>query len=317
MSTSHPTFAAARTDPERTLSTARLLAVWSVLLGGLVGFWLLRPYFDARTWNNGQFLVLFATSKLATWLALSSAERRALPWRRLVAYLVWPGMQPRLFLPDRWPSAADIVPTLRGTALNLLAGVACFWLLPALLPEQTPRWIRVWLGLIGFGFLFLFVLMDAWVHFYRRLGIAVEKLWVNPLAATSLLDFWGRRWNRIYSGMLREVLFLPLARRVGVLGALFAVYLYGGLLHENLSVAASSGYGGPLLYFFLQFVGVSLESTRFARRLLQGRPVAGWLWTVVTVVGPAPLLLHAGYIDRVFVPSLVETGRAGSVTPLP
>lgn len=300
-----------RPSPGASLSTTRFLAAWSILLGGLAAFWLLRPVLDTQAWNYGQLLVLFSTSKVATLLCLPDAERRGLRWSRLAAFLVWPGMQPRLFLPGRSMDASSPAPTLRGCLANLLTGVAFLWVLPALVPASTPRSVRVGLGLVGFGFLALFALMDAWVMAYRRCGIAVDKLWVCPLAATSLNDFWGRRWNRIFAGMLREVLFLPLARRVGVGWAVFAVFLYSGLLHENTSVAACSGYGGPTVYFLLQLAGVRLENGRVLKQFLRRYPGAAWVWTFIVVLAPLPLLLHPGFIDRVLVPSLKGLSMPG------
>jgi hypothetical protein len=67
----------------RAPAGARLLVAWSVLLGGLVGFWLLRPCFDAKPWNDLSVLVLFVTSKFATLFCLSAPEWRSLLWGRL------------------------------------------------------------------------------------------------------------------------------------------------------------------------------------------------------------------------------------------
>jgi alginate O-acetyltransferase complex protein AlgI len=294
-----------------TVPLGRWALAWFVLLGGMIGFWLLRPWMDTMTFNNLQLLVLFTSSKFATLLCMPAPDRRALPWGRYVAYLTWPGMQPRLFLPTHSPDDASDPPTIRWTLLNLLAGVLLLWVVPLLLPTETPLVVRLWVGLVGFGFLFLFALMDAWALLYRSLGIGVGKLWVCPIAATSLNDFWGRRWNRIFSGMLREVLFLPLARRCGGWLAVFAVFLYSGLLHESTSVSAQSGYGGPMLYFLIQFVGVWLESPRWVQRFFQRWPVAGWLWTGLVMAVPLPLLLHPGFMDRVMLPSLVGLGVPG------
>jgi hypothetical protein len=39
------------------------------------------------------------------------------------------------------------------------------------------------------------------------MGFAVEKLWDFPISATTLGEFWGKRWNRIFSGMARDIIF--------------------------------------------------------------------------------------------------------------
>ena len=164
---------------------------------------------------------------------------------RFLAYCLWPGMQPRQFLVGARAAADAPVPTVRGFLLNVAAGAALLWLVPRLLPAATPRAVRLWVALVGFCFLFLVARLDFWALIFRAMGFAVEKLWDCPVAATSLGEFWGRRWNRIVSGFLREVVFTPVARRAGARVALLAVFLYSGLYHEVVSFLAGSGYGGP------------------------------------------------------------------------
>ena len=134
------------------------------------------------------------------------------------------------------------------------------------------------------------------------MGFAVEKLWDCPIAATSLGDFWGRRWNRIVPGFLREVIFFPVARRAGAKVALLAVFLYSGMYHEFFSFMARSGYGGPTLYFLLQCLGVAIENSPRMRRLLRGRVWLARAWTFAVVVLPVGLVLHPGFVDGYLVP---------------
>jgi D-alanyl-lipoteichoic acid acyltransferase DltB (MBOAT superfamily) len=143
------------------------------------------------------------------------------------------------------------------------------------------------------------------------MGFAVEKLWDCPIAATSLGDFWGRRWNRIVSGCLREVVFLPVARRAGAKVALLAVFLYSGLYHELFSFLVRSGYGGPAAYFLVQYLGVALENTRRARRLLRSRSWLARAWTFAVVVFPVGLFLHPKLVDDFLVPMLAAGGVPG------
>jgi len=296
---------------QTTVPAARLLIAWTAMLGGMVGFWCVRPYFTPLVWGNATAGVLWVTSKFATLVCMPPGDRRRLTWGRYVAYLSWPGMQPSHFLTEHTPADTRPVPTVRGMLLNVAAAVAFLWAIPGLLPAGTPQLLRVVSGVIGFVFLLLFAIFDAWALLYRACGVGVEKLWHCPLAATSLTDFWGRRWNRIFSGMLREVLFLPLARRAGAGVALFAVFLYSGLLHENFSVVALSGYGRPLLYFVIQGLGTWLESRRAFRRVLQRRPWFGRVWTAAVVVGPVTLLMHEGYWEQFLVPTLAGMGVPG------
>src|SRR5262249_53547402 len=149
---------------------------------------------------------------------------------------------------------------------NVVVGALLLWVVPLLLPEGTPLLLRAWIGLIGTVLLSLFALFDLWVIFYRLLDIGVEKLWFMPGGATSLADFWGRRWNRVFSGMVRDLLFTPLTRlwagrRWAVPLALLMVFLYSGFIHENVSVAIDGRRGGPTLYFLIQYAALMLEHT--------------------------------------------------------
>jgi alginate O-acetyltransferase complex protein AlgI len=307
----------AKVTRQATVSTPRLVIAWTALLGGMVGYWCLRPWCAALAWADSTGAVLWVTSKIATLVCMPPDDRRRLGWVRFTAYLLWPGMQPGHFLPERTPADSRPAPTVSGMLVNALTAVLLLWVLPALMPADWPRWLRFLSGAVGDGFLILFALFDAWALLYRACGVGVEKLWLCPIAATSLSDFWGQRWNRIFSGMFREVLFLPLTRRFGGTVALFAVFVYSGLLHEGFSVGALSGYGLPMLYFLIQGLALWLESRRPFRRLLQRRPWLGRLWTGAVVLGPVLLLFHAGFREQVMVPGLVRRGVPGLASGQP
>jgi hypothetical protein len=298
--------------PQRTVPTPRLLLAWAVMLGGMGAYWAVRPLFDGAVgWAEGSTIVLFVTSKIATLLCMPSDDRHRLGWGRFVAYLLWPGMQPRQFLPERTPAEARPAPTVVGMLLNAVVAVVFLWGVPLLIPADWPDSLRIASGMIGYFVLVLFAAFDALALLYRALGLGVEKLWHCPIAATSLADFWGQRWNRIFSGMLRDVLFLPLARRVGPSLALCAAFLSSGLLHESLSVAALGGFGLPFLYFVIQGAATWLEGRRGFRRVILRRPWLGWLWTAAVVLGPVTLLFHEDFRRAYSVPRLVSFGVPG------
>jgi alginate O-acetyltransferase complex protein AlgI len=293
--------------PATQLSTPlhRFVLAWAIMIGGLVGFWCSRPLLGTSAFNYGQLAVLLVTWKIASLLCLPSQSWARFTPLRFLAYCVWIGMQPRQFLVGQRTATDAPIPTLGGFALNAVTGAVLLWLVPRLLPAGTPWAIRFWIALVGSCFLFLFARLDFWALIFRAMGFAVEKLWDCPVAATSLGDFWGRRWNRIVPGFLREVIFLPVARRAGAKVALLAVFLYSGLYHEFVSFMARSGYGGPALYFLLQCLGVAIENTRQARRLLRGRLWLARAWTLAIVFLPVGLVLHPGLVDGYIVPMLV------------
>lgn len=252
----------------RSVPLGRLLLAWLLLLGLLpVAFWLLTL---RAGWQIFALVVLWlVAAKGSSLLVMPSADRRRLTGLRFLAYLLFAGIQqPRRFLPECVPTRSDIRPTLLGVVANLAAAMLFLYGIPFLLPVQTPLLVRVWSGLIGAAFLTLFVRFDLLVMLFRWLGFGVEKCWHNPVAASSLSDFWGQRWNRIMSGWMSDVLFLPLTRRIGVGASMFVVFLYSGVLHEAFSVIAHAWYGGPTLYFLTQGAGVWLEGQRGFRPVL-------------------------------------------------
>src|SRR5262249_45473301 len=156
-------------------------------------------------------------------------------------------------------------------------------------------------------------IFDLAAALYRQFGVPVEKLWDNPLAATSLADFWGNRWNRIFSGFARDMLVAPLARRLGPRRVGLVGFLFSGLLRQyTWSLPAGGGYGGPLLYFLVQWLGFQVESSRRGRRLFRGRPsLLGGLWTWTMVLLPLPLLIPPTFLKHVILPLLTTVGVPG------
>jgi hypothetical protein len=203
------------------------------------------------------------------------------------------------------------VPTVSGFLLNAATGAVLIWVVPLVLPAATPLTLRFWIALVGCTFLMLIARLDFYALIFRAMGFAVEKAWDCPIAATTLGEFWGQRWNRIVSGMAREIIFFPLARRAGARFALFAVFLYSGLYHEIVSFIAQSGYGGPTLYFLLQYLGISIENIRPIRRQIQAHPWLGRAWTLAVVVLPVGLFLHQALVDDYLLPLFAEAGAPG------
>jgi alginate O-acetyltransferase complex protein AlgI len=306
-----PQPAPTRARPARRLP-ARLLAAWALLLAGSLGCLLVRDRLEMMAWCNLCGLTLFSASKAAMLLRLDSAARRRLSLGSLVAYLLWVGMRTEPFQKGA-PDGSTPRRSLWLTGLvNLTAGAVLFWGVPLLLPDATPFEVRIGIAVTGFGLMFLFAGPDWWAALYRRLGFPVEKLWDNPPAAVSLADFWGNRWNRIFSGFARDLFFLPLARVAGARLASLSVFLFAGLLHEwAWSAAVREGYGLPTLYFVIQALGIQAESTTVGRRVIRGRPLVGRLWTWLVVLGPVPLLFHATFLHGYVAPYLTGLGVRG------
>ena len=288
----------------RSRSERRFWAVWAILVGSLIVACVASRLLSQGWWFALVLFLYFGAFKVAALIALSSAERRQFTPGRLLAYFLWIGVQPRPFLPSYVLPSSAPRPTWQGFLLNAATGAVILWGVSYLLPDGTSLLIRAWVGLIGWALLRFFAAFDGVTLLYRWLGFPVEKSFFNPAAATSLGDFWGRRWNRFMSGFMRDMLFIPLTRKVGAVGATLAVFLYSGVLHEFLSVLAHRSYGGPTLYFLIQGIAFLVEGTRPVRRWLFRSSVVGRCWTALVVIGPIALVIPPDFLYDVIVPVL-------------
>src|SRR4029077_16004410 len=108
-----------------------------------------------------------------------------------------------------------------------------------------------------------------------------------PLRSASLGEFWGKRWNLGFRQLAHELFFHPLHRRLGADAAGFLVFAVSGLIHDLvISLPARGGYGLPTLYFLLQGARMTIEHSRFGRRVGLGRGGRGWSFMIVFLAAP-------------------------------
>jgi hypothetical protein len=101
----------------------------------------------------------------------------------------------------------------------------------------------------------------------------------SPWRATSLRDFWSRRWHQWYR---QAFIFLggrPFSLLFGRVGGVMGVFLASGLFHHvaMLSLDTASEAWRMLLPFGMMGVGVVLE------HVIVGKDVGGWkgwVWTM-------------------------------------
>jgi hypothetical protein len=126
----------------------------------------------------------------------------------------------------------------------LVAGVAAVGIVgiaPAL--DGLAYWLLRW----SFGVCFCYASVEA-LHSLLLLayglgGVALPRINDAPIRSTLLAEFWGRRWNRVVAGWLRDYLFLPLARR----------------RRPSLGVCAAFA-GSTILHFWIAWVPLDLEA---------------------------------------------------------
>ena len=250
---------------------------------------------------------MFAGFKwLSWWKARGTVEHTA---ARSIGYLsAWPGMDAEVFLSRdarvAQPVAHDWLAAIGKTA----CGAALLWGVARMTP--VPPLARGWVGMIGLILLLHFGSFHLVALVWRRMGVDARPIMDAPLRATSLSEFWGKRWNLGFRQLSYDFIFRPLERVWGARAAMWAVFLASGLIHELvISVPARGGYGLPTAYFLAQGAGVALERSRAGRRLGLGRGMRGWLWMAVCTAGPAFWLFHPPFVLRVIVP-FMKTVRA-------
>lgn len=231
---------------------------------------------------------------LKGWIVLRHPRAEVLQWKGLALYAsVWPGMDP-LPLVKRSrevdPSTGWFVQGWVTMVVGAVLGLAVAMLAPG----------SGWLGLLAIITTCHLGYADVLSCLVRLARFPVARLFDNPLLATSLRDFWSRRWNRPFVEMNRVLFLAPLQRMLGRRGGFLGAFLLSGVLHDfAISFPAGGGWGLPSLYFLLHGLAMMLE-----RRLGSARWPAwfGRLWTWGWLLLPLPLLFHSAFRAALVVP---------------
>jgi Membrane bound O-acyl transferase family len=229
---------------------------------------------------------LFAASKVATWWPARE--------RVMLGYLVaWPGMDPRAFTPGRRQAKPR---EWIGATVKLALGVVLLYAVARLAPNLL---LQAWVGGLGIVLILHFGLFHL-----LALAWGVEPIMRSPMRATSLGEFWGRRWNLAFHELAVQLIFNRLRGRIGLPAATLATFLASGLVHDLvISVPARGGYGLPTLYFLLQGAVVLLE-----RRLRLRSGLAGRVRVVLVAWVPALILFHPWFMLNVIAPFMRAIG---------
>lgn len=259
-------------------------------------------------WPRWAFMwtLAFALYCGCKWLTWRRTPVPRLPWWRHIAYLLaWPGLDAAAFLDpgscDRQipkPSAGEWMFAF----LKCSLGLVMFFGLARLIPREYPYLVG-WVGMIGFVLVLHFGIFHGLSCAWRRLGVDARPLMNWPIAAVSVSDFWGHRWNTAFRDLTYRFLFRPLVALVGVRGACLVGFLFSGLVHELvISVPAQGGYGGPTVFFAVQGLAMLIGRSAAGRRIGLGSGYLGWLFTMIVMLLSALLLFHRPFVLEVVVP---------------
>jgi Membrane bound O-acyl transferase family len=233
--------------------------------------------------------ITFFAMKLVV-LANTGANGMArLPVRRLLLFLAWPGMNPRLFERPRRPDRARARALARRGLRNAIGGALLVVFARAVGHAAAAPMLMVGLSLlVHFGLFTLFAAGLVAAGF--RAGLPFDAPW----RATTPDEFWTRRWNRGFAEMTSIAVQRPLAGRLGRRRALLGAFGISGLLHEvAISLPVGAGYGLPTLYFVLQGLAALALGPRPSRA-----------WTLLAIVVPLPLVFHPWFVRGVVGPLL-------------
>ncbi len=256
------------------------------------------------------WIVAFAWFGFFKWLTWScrSPQYACFGRGRQLAYLLgWVGTDADGFCSPISPTAFPVPREWLAALGQTLVGAGILWGGIRFLPSDRT----VAIGAVGFAGIILFLhfgLFHLLALVWRRGGAAVQPIMNRPFVATSLADFWGRRWNRAYRQVSYDYFFRPLIHRFGLsLGTLLA-FVASGLIHETvISFPVGAGYGGPTAYFAIQGLALLMERSSLIRKFIH-HPFCGWCYTAVFVLGPAGLLFHKPFLTRVIAPFLESIG---------
>jgi hypothetical protein len=175
-------------------------------------------------------------------------------------------------------------------------------------PFENRFWLA-WAGMAGIVLTLHFGVFHILSCGWRAAGVDARPLMNWPIAAQSLSEFWGRRWNMAFRDLTYRFLFRPLTARLGPRSALAVGFLASGLIHDAvISLPARGGYGGPTIYFVFQGLGLLVERSDVGRKLGLGAGLRGRLFTMMVLLGPVGLLFHRPFLDRIIVPFVQALG---------
>jgi hypothetical protein len=175
----------------------------------------------------------------------------------------------------------------------LVMGAACLWLrhiihAQLLVAVSAP-------GRLVAGIILFYAGMEALkdlVHFcFLASGAAMRPLHVTPVAARSLRDFWGKRWNRAVNAWFCRFIFLPLARWHHPTLGLVCVFLFSAAGHAWVALVALGASAALSVgaFFCLQAVFILTEDRLH---------VCAWpiplarVWTLAILLLTLPLFIY-------------------------
>lgn len=246
-------------------------------------------------------LSLYALIKLHVLTHYTASGGDVSPYDMLAWFFAWPGLDARAFFRRSVVDRPTLLEASFAVAKVGFGGGMLFLVAPAFRVDSAL--VSGWAALIGVVFLLHFGTFHLAALFWRSRGRDVKPIMNAPILATSVAEFWSRRWNLAFRDYASPFLFVPLMRKTNSAFAVLAGYTFSGLIHEiAISVPAGGGYGLPTLYFTIQGTAMLIERSAEKRGIMLTNGLLGRCWTAIVTVPGAFILFHPAFVRAVVLP---------------
>ncbi|WOH12141.1 hypothetical protein DCAR_0831640 [Daucus carota subsp. sativus] len=111
------------------------------------------------------------------------------------------------------------------------------------------------------------------------MSLELEPQFDDPYLATSLQDFWGKRWNLMVSNILRPTVFVPvhnistilIGKKLAALPAVIATFFVSGLMHELIFYSYQRQKTNWQAMGFFMLHGVALAVEIGIKKMVNGK----------------------------------------------
>jgi hypothetical protein len=298
--------ASARSGPEPDTRGIALVG-WTPIIVLPAGAMALRPFLAPWCFMWGLAAAIFFGCKWQSWWEQRNIAGATIG--RSIGFLfAWPGMDAAGFLDSAKQAQKPEGKEWLGAIAKTLLGVVLLWGVARHIPA-TIDLLAGWVGMVGIILVLHFGTFHVLSLLWRSAGVDARPIMQAPLSATSLSDFWGRRWNLGFRQLTHRLIFQPVRTRSGVAVATLLSFLASGAIHDLvISLPARGGYGLPTCYFVLEGLGVLFERSVQGKRLGLSSGTRGWFFAVICAAAPAYLLFHPWFVRGVILPFLTAIG---------
>ena len=157
----------------------------------------------------------------------------------------------------------------RSTAMTLLSGIVFYAIIQCIYDLNTITMILL----------------------FRQKPSRWPPLFDAPWRATSVANFWGKRWHQLFRSSFVSIGVKPGSYFAGRAGAVYGAFLVSAILHDwgMWPMARGLQFSRVGGFFLAMGLGCILEE----RSSVKTRGWSGWAWTMLWVVGWGNLLVDA------------------------